>query len=723
MDGAELPRPSSGTPDVSMFCLNFLTPELIPQSFHARATNTIMATSASPSASANGSDVKAAQKRKADEDDGSPQAQGHGRSKRSRYISIACNELASAQNDSFYQQPDNGRSNINVARTLPPLVSPKRQQPQRSLPRFHGPTSSIYGFDVAKSSLSNMGITQPMELEGLISRDRSQAASPVHLAPNPKKDPIWLLDQAEVTRLIRIYDEECFIMYPMFDMDKLYKHVNNLYTFIGAALRSGFGQVGLPGEDALDDDMTTQLKLVLACALIIEGHGQHELGQKLYDSAKKSVDLVIVGHLSIKAVVLVILTATYHFQKDEETQAWRFIGIAGRACIEMGLHRRDSLIRSFPNQTELKQAVRVFWVVYALDRRWSFGTGMPFSLQDSDIDASLPEPDNMYPYLKHITVYNHIATRIWQHISAFEAGKQGVRRDDVGYLDFQILQWYQNIPDSLKFDSSNLVAENEVPDRKTRRLRFLMFLRKNQARISVYRPILHSATSIIDHRHHAETVIDIAKDTIRTIIGIDRISDIYQTQQVCYNYFLVQALAVIFLSVAHAPAIFSDQTREEFYGAIDLIKGFSTKSHTTRRLWKTIKGLKELGHKIGQLAQGEVKAQQTPQQLQLEDDAHSNAALAMASLGGHKVTNYPPPPSLPHNPLSIDMYSPEDASQMGNELTALFELAGAYGNSHHGIGGASIEPFTGFVQGQDGDSFNAIFGNEPEFSRIMNELL
>ncbi|KAK5937698.1 hypothetical protein PMZ80_009827 [Knufia obscura] len=753
-----------------------------------------MVTAGSPGDGSVNSDnnVRAGGKRKAS-DAGSPQdGPTHTRSKRSRYISIACNECKrrkikcngqtpcqrcgnlslecvyspncctntlrdsqefkqmqdqiaalqdqvadlystindlrtqsqfTQQNDSIYLPLDRRPSTLAVqaSRTLPPLLSPRAKEQQRPLPRFHGPTSSIYGFDVAKSSLSNMGITQQPDTDGFVSRDRSQAASPVQLAPHPSKDPMWLLDQQEAIRLLRVYDEEIHIMYPVLDMEKLISHIKNIYSFIGAALRSGFAQPGLAGEDALDDEMTTQLKLVLGCALILEGHGQHELGQKLYDSAKKSVDLVIVGPLSLKAVVLIILTATFHFQKDEETQAWRFIGIAGRQCIEMGLHRRDSLMRSFPNnQSEFAHAVRVFWVVYALDRRWSFGTGMPFSLQDSDIDPLLPEPDNTYPYLKHITTYNHIATKIWQHIAAFDSGNSVVRRDDIGYLDFQIMQWYNALPSQLKFDSSNLTAENEVPDRKTRRLRFLMFLRKNQARISVYRPILHSATSIAENRTHAETVIAIAKDTISTIIGIDRISDIYRTQQVCYNYFLVQALAVIFLSVAHAPAVFCDPTRQEFYGAIDLIKGFSTKSHTTRRLWRTVRGLKELGHKIGQLAAGQ---QPTPQ----HDDAHSDAALAMAGLAGHKVDNYPPPPTMRHQ-TSVDMsYSPEDASQMGNELTALFEMAGAYGqpNTSGNISAPGMEAYTPFgVNGEDGEmGFNAMFGNEPEFSRIMNELL
>ena len=54
-------------------------------------------------------------------------------------------------------------------------------------------------------------------------------------------------------RLVRLYDEECHIMYPVTDIERLFRHIDSLYTFMSAALRSGFAQVGLPGEDAMDD--------------------------------------------------------------------------------------------------------------------------------------------------------------------------------------------------------------------------------------------------------------------------------------------------------------------------------------------------------------------------------------------------------------------------------------------------------------------------------------
>lgn len=86
----------------------------------------------------------------------------------------------------------------------------------------------------------------------------------------------------------------------------------------------------------------------------------------------------------------------YYFNRGDEGQAWRLIGVAARICIEMGLHRRESLLKSFNNEAEYLSAARIFWVVYALDRRWSFGMGMPFALQDADIDSSLPEPVSNY---------------------------------------------------------------------------------------------------------------------------------------------------------------------------------------------------------------------------------------------------------------------------------------------------------------------------------------
>ena len=125
-----------------------------------------------------------------------------------------------------------------------------------------------------------------------------------------------------------------------------------------------------------------------------------------------------------------------------------------------------------------------------------------------------------------------------------------------------------------------------------------------------------------------------------------------------------------------------------------------------------------MGDKIGLLARGSGTMNDA------EQDAHSDAAVAMAGLAGHKVDYnqaYGNPNGGPNNgahgqELGV---SPDDALQITNELSSLFELAGGYGASTPG-------PDAFHFGGGDGDvgmpeGFNA-FGNEPEFARIMNEL-
>jgi hypothetical protein len=196
---------------------------------------------------------------------------------------------------------------LSMSRTLPPLISPKK--PSRVLPQFHGPTSTLYGLDVAKTSLQTMGITQNVADDGLLSRDRSRAPSPIMMASaHPSKDPLWLIDHSEVVRLCHVYEEEIGIMYPVIDIDKVLKQAHSLYKFIGASLRTGLGQPNLPGADTFDDEETTVLKLLLAVTMTVEGHGRSELGQRFFEASKPATDLKLVTALDVKSVVLTVLT-------------------------------------------------------------------------------------------------------------------------------------------------------------------------------------------------------------------------------------------------------------------------------------------------------------------------------------------------------------------------------------------------------------------------------
>jgi len=147
--------------------------------------------------------------------------------------------------------------------------------------------------------------------------------------------------------------------------------------------------------------------------------------------------------------------------------------------------------------------------------------------------------------------------------------------------------------------------------------------------------------------------------------------------------------------------------------ALDLIKCFSTKSFVSKRLWKTIKGLKEVGPKLGLSPDVAGNGHMS------DEDPHSSAALAMAGLAGHEITGL-------GNAFTQDGVnglgsgnSPMNGFQMSHEMTNLFEAAlGSVGQGINGNGG--------YVQIPDGDALAGIgsnvFGGDEELYRQLRDL-
>lgn len=200
-----------------------------------------------------------------------------------------------------------------------PLQQPSSTVAPRARPRFQGPTSSAFNFDVARSSLQDMGIDAPAEdviADDLTTAHVTPAGSPGHqpppsgqLAPfmppmHPTKDPIWSIKREEALRLCRVYEEEIGIMYPLVDIEQMTHRINLLYTFMEAALRTGFAQRGLPGSDGLHDDNTSILKIILATTLVVEGSGKSDLGERLYLSIKPVIDSKLWEPLDVKTIQL-----------------------------------------------------------------------------------------------------------------------------------------------------------------------------------------------------------------------------------------------------------------------------------------------------------------------------------------------------------------------------------------------------------------------------------
>lgn len=69
--------------------------------------------------------------------------------------------------------------------------------------------------------------------------------------------------------------------------------------------------------------------------------------------------------------------------------------MAALGALQLGLHRWDTWLRTggiFPGDLERSRAINLFWCLYVFDKEFSFETGLPFSLRDTDMDTNLPEP-------------------------------------------------------------------------------------------------------------------------------------------------------------------------------------------------------------------------------------------------------------------------------------------------------------------------------------------
>lgn len=322
--------------------------------------------------------------------------------------------------------------------------------------------------------------------------------------------------------------------------------------------------------------------------------------------------------------------------------------------------------------------------------------------------------------------YSAIGGKVWRTVATSASPTAApVNPEEIPYLDFQVIEWHRRIPTHLRYEHPSSARpqtpSGPPPSRALQRLRITLYLRANQMRILIYRTVLHSATSIMEHRDHAIAVVDVAKDTIRVLTHINQTTDIYRTQQVLFNAFLTSALAVLFLAVSHTPVLFADRVREEFYMALELIRGFSRGSFVSKRLWKTIRVLKEVGPRLGLAATNNAMHGHPKGEI----DPSRSAAVAMAGLAGHNVDEMA---LYSNNPQQWAANTGTSSSPEGmvNDLTSLFEAAGGYaglGSDGQGANtsGSSYPVQTQGAQGME-NMAGMFGGGEEGLSNILKEL-
>ncbi|KAI3539957.1 fungal specific transcription factor domain-containing protein [Colletotrichum abscissum] len=608
-------------------------------------------------------------------------------------------------------------------------------------PQFVGPTRSAFSLRIAESSLSRVHIqtrdasptsrsASPAASARAVSETSDHPAS--HSASRKDLDCLLTFEADEVFRLLDVYQDDVESVYPFTNMNDVSANLPHILDFVRAQQNPTAGADSISAGDRPKIELKDVqiVKVAIATSIVMEAQGQNAISTKLVDAVEPIVCRVsgeaFIDLKELQIMTMLVSSASpatwsiYWFHCGEELLAWRSIGISGREVLEIGLHRRAILLENFKDLKERDLALRCFWCVYVLDRRWSFGTSLSFGLIDRDIDPELPEPlikGDEYPYLRCMVAYGRLCSKVWEALPPFESPSQFIPKDTVAFLDFMTLNWLNSIPEDLQLRHPRLGLAPRIQPRSVHRLRTLLYLRGNHMRTLIHRHHVLSTASIKADMQSAKLVTEIALDTIQVLVHLNETSDIYARQQHAFNYFLMSALAVILLAVCHAPGVFTEPCKEKFLKAVQLVKGFSRHGHASRRLWKTIRGLmpsiKSLGLRSdpekgdvpqlvdnGETDPNEGHADGSEQTVgQSERDGRRTEATWDAYEAG--------PPTASSMP---DMFN------MGNDLMNLFDAFGQANSGHPAPSDFPVGFFGGNDQGMS-------LGDPEEISRRFQGLI
>ncbi|KAI1878284.1 uncharacterized protein JN550_000466 [Neoarthrinium moseri] len=380
---------------------------------------------------------------------------------------------------------------------------------------------------------------------------------------------------------IDIYEDEIALMYPFLNLE-------NLRYSASPASQGGpvnVGAIGLDGQRWIPDGHIEVMLLLLVVVAVLEDPEVSKISDGFTEDIMMNTRRrTYAGDVGEHDIELNILISIYYFMTDRETLAWRTVGHVVRMLQELGYHNSSNLQQRFRSDEAKRRAKKVFWSAYMLDRRWSFGTGLPFGILDSDIDYDVDVMDDTLPsaYLKAMVAYCRIASEV-RDSGLGTVSTSPVKDAARDLADFRIVEWRRNLPCGLHFTPD----EKFDPMKESRgqyRLRLVLYLRANQMRTVIHRKsALRSGTGHIN-TSSVNAMVGVAQDTIRILADLVKTSNIYQTQQKTFNHFLESALSSLLLITCCSKSSVDRSCLKEVKLAMSLVQMLSSTSSITRRL-------------------------------------------------------------------------------------------------------------------------------------------
>jgi hypothetical protein len=269
------------------------------------------------------------------------------------------------------------------------------------------------------------------------------------------------------------------------------------------------------------------------------------------------------------------------------------------------------------------------WSIFVLDHGWSAALGLPRNMDDAALDSTQLVPVGALirktknynfsrtnvlvhqqdsPYLRAMASYCAISTKIVSATSKMPVSTQVYEAEQFQFLNYQIDRWQQSALESLVGPPGLHMIEREPPDS----VRTLLYLRANQMRILLLRPLFFSESVVKPDQEKVSASLQIAIRTISAIRDLNATTESYRKQHPFFSHFLTSATSLILLIITYRghpnnasegpPICLTQDVCNPLKEALDLSSAYSSSSNSSAQLHRRLLSIVGLLSRLGILS-------------------------------------------------------------------------------------------------------------------------
>ncbi|KAL4943640.1 fungal-specific transcription factor domain-containing protein [Aspergillus oleicola] len=366
-------------------------------------------------------------------------------------------------------------------------------------------------------------------LDSSAKEGRSQDDKPGRIHHALKKHDV-ILNRPKWDRYLQVFIEEIHVLYPFLHLPTLHENHDHFWDDGCNEQRASYS--------AADYIQVTQVLISLAigrCTSASRADSeeiQHCSGWSLYTAAMDilggEAGLFTINGNPLIFLQTMALVVIYLLRLDANERASKVIAMLISHSHQLGLHRNSVLSQMPIFESEMYR--RLWWCIYMLDRQVSLETGLPFSIQDMNVDTGLPlelsddrlsryrdpsemsnatkadadaelssQPATPIPYLACMVSYSKVIGKIWEALYKAREGRRADMSSDgliQEYLEHLISSAERETVSSLVYDIRKSFSEQvEGLECWQVKQKALLHMRWTFLRLCIRRPMLKRASS------------------------------------------------------------------------------------------------------------------------------------------------------------------------------------------------------------------------------------